>query len=251
MSIISNPRNTQLNPVLLRDLDKSIRDWFEKDFPIVIEGRQVPVLYMTQERWRQMQNPDGKKSDVRDEKGQLILPLVSVRRTDPSHTTERYAPQSDETNLTYYRRVATDPVDSNARQAGNFTAKKPSWPYLKTKDEVVYEILQINYPSFVNLNYEVIVWTSYMNHQNIEQENIFMQFKGGRQYFKFHNYLFFGLLKSTTDESNLKDFTNKEKIIKTNFKLELQAYLIDTKDIKISRSSSNFKINIKEETITQ
>lgn len=249
MAIVDNPKNVQLNPLLLKNLDMAVRDWFDKEYPITIDSRQVPVLYMTQERWKQMQSPDGTKGDVRDEKGQLILPLVSVRRTSPDTTVVRYAPRVSETDLTYYRRIATDPTNGNARQPGNFSARTPSYPYLKTKDNVVYETLKIPYPSFVNLNYEIIVWTSYMSHQNIEQENIFQEFAGGRQYFKIHNYLFLGLLKNINDQSNLNDFTNKEKIIKYQFNLELQAYLIDTKNVKITRTTGNFKMEITEDII--
>jgi hypothetical protein len=246
MPILDKALSYQLNELTLKSLDKSIVKWFEEDHPITVNDKKVPVIYATSERWARAQKQKG----FRDEKGSLILPLVSIRRGEPVAQKERYAPQSDETNITYLVRISTDPI-SNARQAAivdraNFHQDAE---YLKQSDDVVYEILQVAFPSFTNLSYDVTIWTSYMTHSNIEQENVFIQFGGGRQVFSVDNYFFFGRLNSVNDQSNLDDFSDREKIIKHVYRLELFAYLISKDTMKRSRTISNIKINIHETSL--
>ena len=245
-------QDIQLEDINLKVLDQAIVKWFSEDYPIVINGVKTPVIYATAERWARAQNQKG----FRDESGVLILPLVSIRRTTPSSIPERYAPEHDETNITLMRRVATLPTDSSERQPA-----QQGWRlvdkgirdihggtfFTKTADETVYEILQIPFPSFVNLNYEVVIWTSYMTHQNLQQENIYQEFRGGRQWFFYNNYFFYGtLVGSGSDRSNLDEFSEKEKIIKYSFTLLLQAYLIDRSKVKSYRTSSNVRMTFKE-----
>lgn len=243
---IDKPNNSQVTDVTLHSLDKSVVNWFEHDFPKKVNGKNVPVLYATSERWARIQNDKG----IRDEKGTLILPIISIRRIEPTHVKERFAPLHDETNITLTRRLSTSPISVNDKQEANLRNKIVDEKYVFTKDAPVYEIVQIPFPSFLNLSYDVILWTSYMSHSNLEQENIFKEFNAGRNYFKIDDYYFFGKLLTATDQSNLDEFSEKEKIIKYLFKLELQAYLIDKNDVKITRTSSNIRLSITEKSVT-
>ena len=112
---------------------------------------------------------------------------------------------------------------------------------------MVYEVIQIEFPSFVNLDYEITVWTSYMTHQNLNQENIYKEFRGGRQYFHVDDYFFFGKMNTAAqDQSNLDDFSDKEKVIKYKFSLALQAYFVDKSKVKIFRTSGNVKVQVSD-----
>lgn len=236
---------SQLEDITLKQIDQSVVNWFQKEFPIAIEGRTVPVIYATAERWARAQKEKG----FRDESSVLILPLVSIRRTVPDVMIERYVPESDETNITLIRRVATSPISENDPQPAILNNKQPDSFYQTTKDNQVYETLQIPFPSFVNLDYDITVWTSFMTHQNLEQENIYRQWKGGKTWVKINNIYFFAQLKGSSDLSNLEDFSDKEKIIKYGFKLVVQAYLVDRTKMKAFRSSTNMRVNITETSI--
>ncbi len=243
--MIDKKLNSQLNNINLKQLDTAIVNWFKNDHALIINSKKVDVVYATSERWARAQRDKG----FRDEKGTLILPLISIRRTTPDHMKERYAPDSDETNITLTRRISTSPISNNDRQPGEIGNRTQDELYVKTSDAPIYEVLQYPFPSFTNLDYEIIIWTSYMTHQNIEQENILQEFRGGRQWFEIDNYRFFGEMKSITDQSNLEDFSDKEKIIKYNFKLVLQGYFVNKKDLKIYRTSGNVRIGISESIV--
>jgi hypothetical protein len=240
---------SQLDDITLYSIDKSIVAWFETDFPVVIDGRKVPVLYATAERWARAQKEKG----FRDEGGALMLPLISIRRTTPNPLVERYVPAADETNITLTRRIATSPISSNDTQPGVLSNKQPDPAYANVSDVQVFETLQIPFPAFVNLDYDVMIWTSYMSHQNINQENLYTQWKGGRQWLStpkgVGDFFFFAQLKNSQDQSNLDDFSDKEKIIRYGFRFSIQAYLVDRANIKSFRTSSNVRVLVSEATV--
>jgi len=243
MSVDSKPLNPQIGNILLVDIDKAIIKWFEKDNPLIIKGKTTPVMYVAKERWAQIQRDKA----IKDERGQIILPVISVRRLDPQHRRERNAPVRDETDLIYHRRVASQSMDSNEEiNLNNYQRGTPDPKYLYAKDKPVFEILKLPYPSFFDVNYEIILWASYLTHQNIEIENIITGFNGGRTNIKVGEYNLLAIMKNISDESNTTDFTSKERIIKSKFILELQAYLIDKSKIKISRTIANMKFTMKE-----
>lgn len=244
MAIQDKPLAFQLGEINLKDIDESVVNWFKRDYPVVINGNQVPVIYATAERWARVQKEKG----FRDEKGSLMLPLISIRRSTPSPRKERYAAQGDETNFTVVRRLATNPTDES-KQPAEQNRKVADPMYLKTNDSPIYEVVQIPFPSFVNVEYEIMVWTSYLSHQNILDENVFKNFKGGRQWMYVNDYFFFTTSDSTTDNSNFEDFSDKERIIKYTFKFTVHAYFIDKKEAISFRTPGNVKIRFSELSI--
>lgn len=237
-------QNPQIHSLLLKDLDKAVISWFENDHPLIIDGRKTPVMYVSKERWAQIYKDKG----IKDERGQIILPVISVRRLNPEHKKERYAPIDDATDITFYRRVASQPY--NAKEGINLNDYQQGTPdikYLNAKDKPVFEILKIPFPSIVDIDYDIVLWTNYVNHQNMSLENVLTEFGGGKNYFKINDYNFFVKLKNTQDQSNLEDFTGKERILKTRYTLEVQAYLIDKTKVKISRTITNTRFKFTEQ----
>jgi hypothetical protein len=240
MPILDKRLSPQLDNITMKQIDQSVVNWFNTDFPITIDGRKVPVIYATAERWAKAQKEKG----FRDESGVLILPLVSIRRTIPDSHVERYVPEADETNITLTRRFATNPDSANDPQPTVRDNRQPDPAYINVKDMPVWEVTQLPFPTFINLEYDVTVWTSYMTHQNIEQENLYREWRGGRTWVKVNDFYFFALLKSSQDQSNLDNFSDKEKLIKYGFRLLVQAYLIDKLKIKSFRTSANARLNV-------
>ncbi len=57
---------------------------------------------------------------------------------------------------------------------------------------------------------------------------------------KSGNWFFYSHFDGSTDESNTEDFSTEERIIRHSFNLQLEAYLIDKNDVKVSRTPSKF-----------
>jgi len=234
----------QTNPVeetQILEVDRAVYNWFRSTNQIVIDSRPVPIIFGAWERFAQIQ---GNKSDrnineIRDKSGKIKLPMISIKRGDISPNEQRYVciNRDDEPYIAYQKRVATSRFDKDRRVP--FTKKwiaGDSSRYISTAP--VYEVFLIPYPTFINLNYTITFWASYIKHANMFHDIIWKQYmvsnmKSGDWY--FHSYF-----DSSTDESNTEDFSTEERIIRHSFNLQLEAYLIDKNDVKVSRTPSKF-----------
>lgn len=74
----------EIKPVTLETIDRVVRDYFDKKLNITvqteIDKKKVSVLFASGERWKLS------RDDLRDENGTLILPLISIRRTNIDRT---------------------------------------------------------------------------------------------------------------------------------------------------------------------
>jgi len=228
-SNVTNTPNTAdtLKPVItdlfLKNADQAIVDFFSKTFPIDFEGRKTPVIFVSQERWSLMQKQKG----YRDENGVLILPIITVRRSDPATLLERYVNKdSDDTRVMIKRVIAKEANDQNQ-----------TIPYSTAfMDAPIYEIITAEYPTFVKMTYKITLHTSYLSQANQLQENIWKKFDSGRSYFTSNDFYIFATIENVSDISNLDDFTNEQRMIKYEYNLNVQIPLVSKDTIKIFRT---------------
>ena len=85
-------KSIEFDEVTLFSIDKAVYDWFNTKHATNIQGRRVPVMFGSWERFAQMQ--DNKQDDnlnrMRDPSGMLILPLISIRRGDVTYNVDRF-----------------------------------------------------------------------------------------------------------------------------------------------------------------
>ena len=99
----SDVNKISIDSLILKEIDSSVVNWFSKGFSIDFDGRKVPVIFVSQERWSLMQRQRG----LRDDNGVLILPIISVRRLETTELYERYVPKTDGTRVIIDKRIAT------------------------------------------------------------------------------------------------------------------------------------------------
>jgi hypothetical protein len=220
-----------LSELLLADLDQGIVDSFHQDDTrLTIRGREVPIIYATQERYAQMQMNKG----VRDDNGVLILPLVSVRRTGMKLIDEYYRESAGgkADGITLIKRPATERNTPIRLRYGNaFMAQKIHMP-------LVYETVRTDYPIWYKINYEIILWSSYVGDMNGMQEQLLENYRG---FYTSGPYKFYGYIDgSVEDISNLADFTANERIIKSRYSIALEAYFHKQAEVTTRRTMSNF-----------
>jgi hypothetical protein len=211
-----------ISDLFLRDLDKAVVSWFSTDFPVNFEGKKTPVIYVSQERWALQQKQRG----YRDENGVLILPIITVRRLDAGQLLERYVYKNDDTRIYIKRIMAKDKGDSD---------QLIPWDPAGS-DTPIYEIITAEFPTFVKLKYNITLYTSYLSQANQLQENVWKKFDSGRSYFKYNDFFVFAQIDGSSDQSNLDDFTDQQRIIKYEYNFSMDAPLIDKHDIKIFRT---------------
>ena len=195
----------------LMDVDAAIMYYFNEVIKpmTTINGQEVkvPVYYANAERWNSIQ----KQGYVRDVKGQLITPLIVIRRV------------SMETNES----LPVDKLDANDPKQFYTFEKKYSQNQRYDRFSVVQGLLNSKeyyttaVPDYMNLNYEAIVWTPYIEEMNriIEQIN----FSEGAYWGEPNKFKFLSSIDSFEDATEMGD---NERIIKTNFNMSFKGYLI-------------------------
>jgi hypothetical protein len=163
----------------------------------------IPVIYGNAERWKAAQI-DGV---YRDERGKIILPMVMFKRTGIAPN-ETMAMPNRQLHYQSYVGYSNKNRYDKFSLLNNFKPRK--------------EIYDITMPDYVQVTYEIMIWTNFTEHMNkiVEQ----FQWAGGeywgtREGFKFRtNIDSFDKITEMTD--------NQERLVRTNFTLTTYAYLI-------------------------
>ena len=199
--------------ITLKDIDTAIMSHVKKVIkPKVEEANEtvdVGVMYGNEERWVAVR----KRGVIRDNNGALILPLIMLKRTGVEKSTA--VASSFEHDV---RREHADVVRhqkwSKKNRYDRFsvqTGKKP-----------ITENLLTTMPNFVNISYDFVLWTAF-----IEQMNPLVET------FADHNNTYWGAseeykflcnLDSISDASEMSQ--DGERFIKSTFSVTTKAYLL-------------------------
>ena len=168
---------------------------------------KVPVLVAGAERWKSIR----KDGYLRDPKGQLIIPLVVIKRN--SHAPNDSMLNRNNRNVTY-------PALSNysaKHKYDNFSAMlgitRPVEQY------------NITIPDYVDISYECIIWTDFTEHMNTIVEAF--QFAVDSYWGDKNGHKFKVIVDSFDNTSEVQD--GSQRIIKTAFNMTVMAYLLPEK----------------------
>ena len=204
--------------VTLEFINETIMEYFQNTIQPNIDdngtARPVPILYGTAERWANVRQHGA----LRDQTTQkLLTPMIMLRRTNVS----RSQPLNPNNKYLY---MSSD-TGWNVRNAydkfavlNNITPSK--------------HLRKVMVPDYMELTYEVILWTEYQEQMDglIEQINVESEdFWGKRNNFKFRV-----AINEFVAQSDLP--ANQDRIIRTTFQMKVSAYLIPERMIK------NFKM---------
>jgi hypothetical protein len=208
----------------LEDIDSAVLYYFNNVIkPTVIQNEQriaVPVIYGLPERWKSIQN-DG---FYRDKNGKLMVPLIMLKRV--SIEKNRTLGNKLDGNLVHnYQVVGTKFNQRNIYD--NFavlTNRIPSKQYYIS-----------SVPDYVNVNYECIIFTDY-----IEQNNKLVEAA------QFASDSYWGDVNRFKFRANIDSFNTPvileqgaDRAARSSFNIKLFGYMIpDTinKDLAVARS---------------
>lgn len=259
----------EINTVEIEDVDSAVFDYFDKKLALTVEGadgrRKVPVTYASGERWKLI-----RKNNFRDEHGTVVLPIISVNRINIDKTPGfgGLGQQVDSITVSSQLHSKTANIQNllNQRNFNNFPEVR--------KDVVVRDYLTIPFPKFVTVFYEVTIWTQYQTQMNEIMEKVFynqdyrtdsfilpLSYDGDKP--DKEGYYFTAFREGViTPETNVKEFTDQERILKYVFTIKVAAYLIlNPKDETLSygkdkgkkvvyKNQSSIGISLKEEVIS-
>jgi hypothetical protein len=163
----------------------------------------VPVIYGNAERWKSAQ-VDGV---YRDKRGKIQLPLIMFKRTTVARN-ESVPVLNRFVHYPSFQKYSKKNVYDKFSILNNFQPRK--------------EVYDVTMPDYVDISYEVMIWTNFTEHMNTIVESFKWaadEYWGDKDKFKFKVEIdSFDKVMEMTD--------NSERIVRTEFTMLAKAYLI-------------------------
>ena len=194
--------------VKLYDVDMAIAehmiDTVLPTVEIFQEKQKIPVVYGNPERWKSVQ----KDGYLRDKKGVLQIPLVMFKRNSIN--------RDDVLSNTMNRHVSYPSVSrySKKHRYDKFSAM--------TTTQKPVEVYDVVIPDYVNITYEVIIWTDFTEHMNKVVEAFQYatdEYWGDKGGFKFR-------VKIDSFDNTTEISEGSQRIVRTSFTMAVYAYLL-------------------------
>lgn len=212
----------------LFDIDYTIKWYFDNVIKPEVDNfgtsLAVPVMYGAPEKWKNVQ-ADGY---LRDMAGKIQSPLISYRRSNIVKNKTLGSKVDANFPQLYYTQEIKYGQQNKYDQFGILTNSKPIKSYVTT---VI--------PEFVDITYDVIIWTDFVEHMNSIVESILYtegSFWGEPDKFRFRTKI--DNFTNTTDL--LQD---QDRIVRTSFSITMFGYIIPNvlaKNLSKKQSSKAF-----------
>ena len=199
--------------ITLKDIDTAIMSHVKRVIkPKVKEANEtvdVSVLYGNEERWVSAR----KRGVIRDKNGALILPLIMLKRTGMEKSTS-IASSFEHDVKREHADVVRNSKWSKKNRYDRFavqTGKKP-----------MNENLVTTMPNFVNVSYDFVLWTAFIEQMNPLVETFADH--NNTYWGSSEDYKFLCNLDSISDASEMD--VSGDRFIKSTFSLSTKAYLL-------------------------
>ena len=219
--------NTNFLPqkLLLEDIDQVVYDFIKNhDLSIEIEDgtkKQVPVIFLTQEKWAEFQkNWKALRNENNEEIG---YPFMTISRKSVKKGT---LPQ---------RYTIPNKKKFNFVKVPNFDGRLKG-----------YDLYKIPQPTWIDCQYECKFFTHYMQDVNTCYELMINKiFSSGEGYAYTNGYYVPILLQDPTEENNMNEIAADRRFSIT-FPFLVHTKLVDPKDFEKVNSITKISINIQE-----
>lgn len=127
-----------------------------------------------------------------------------------------------------------DTVASRRNAANGFIQKN-----IDLKDDIgnnIFEIIEIPYPKFIAIQYDVTFWCQYLTQMNQVLQNIFVNYKGQGHEIPIKTQDGFEMVAFFSDnillDTNISNYSTEERIIKYKAQITVNGYMLNPKSIK-------------------
>ena len=218
--------------VSLFDIDYAMMSYLEDTALPTLDDNgkslKIPVIYGNSERW----NGARRQGVYRDGNGKIQLPLMMIRRTSIA---------KDDAMPMQNRHVTYQGITKYSKDN-----RYDRFTLLGGATQPKYEIYKIQMPEYVELTYDCMVWTSYIEHLNsvIEQLQYTGTYWGDKNGFQFRTSLGdFNVVNEVGDGT--------ERVNRIEFSLSVKAHLLpekfDGQDL-VNKSFSTKRVVVSTET---
>jgi hypothetical protein len=211
--MLDSDENTKFLPrtITLKDLDSAILKYVNKgDMKLVLDGKDVPVIYLNNERWGEFQ----KTWKYVDADNNIIFPLVTIRRIRKEKGTR---------------------IGGQARVAQGRLFRYLDVP-ISEDGEIINLRFKMPEPVNVDLSYDVRLFSKYQIDINKYDEQVLRNFASIQEYvFIKGNPM--PVLLDGLDENNTVENIDGDRYFVTSYTLKLLGFIQDEKEFIITRTS--------------
>lgn len=267
--------------IRLEDVDRGVKSWFKHVASIHVMTpagvkQDVSVIFTAGERWVAAADRQG----IRDKDGRLILPSISISRSGFDMTSNMTALGANVPTMQLARLVS-----KKTSQLSNMDTLRPI-SSRRLRDGAVYDIFTVPFPVNGTMPYKVVIQAQYAQHMNDIVEKILAQLEffdvpsflieldgnpransiaGGAgsterspaNHAKFaarhpltDYYVVAYLDGDLTDEGNITEFTDQERIIELQFSFKVPvALMLDPEGERpaIQKETTAFTVTMGDE----
>lgn len=205
----TEPRNQM--GIRLYDVDLAIAEYMTDTVVPTVESLgekvKIPVIYGNPERYKAIR----KDGYLRDKNGALQIPLIMFKRN--SINRDDTIPNTMNRNLSY----PSVSKYSKKHRYDRFSAM--------TSTQRPVEQYNITIPDYVNITYEVIIWTDFTEHMNKIVEAFQYatdEYWGDKEKYKFR-------VKIDSFDNTTEVGETEQRIVRTTFTMAVYAYLLPEK----------------------
>ena len=217
----------------IQDHDEAIDYYFKNVIKpsVIINGNRtaIPLVYGAPERWKSVQR-DGY---YRDKEGKIQTPIIMFKR-DSVERRRDLGNKMDANNPHLYQTFEVKYTKRN--QYDNFSVLQNRIPQREFHNVIM--------PDYIRLKYSFIIWTDYVaqNNKVVEAINYASDsYWGDTERFKF-------MARIDTFSNSVEVAQGKNRMVKTNFGLGLQGYIIP--DAMSAHLSSQPKKHYSKSTVS-
>ncbi len=201
----------------LKDLDYTIKYYFDQVIKPTIDDfgsrRPIPVMHGSPERWKNIQE-DGY---FRDREGKILAPVIAFKRTGIAKNRMLGSKVDANHPQVYYTQQIKYNQENRYDQFSKLTNRTPLKRFVNTV-----------MADYVDLTYEVVIWTDFVEQMNEIVESILYtegSFWGEKERFKFRT--------KVDSFTNITDaLQDNERIVRTTFTLTLFGYIVPDVTVK-------------------
>jgi len=194
----------------------------EIDFSPGQSGKGTPIAFREQENYIIKY-----RLSEKDRKYQNIINKSALRNQTSVSSPENFL--TDDVSPGYQSKPGT--IASRRNSLALSFSKSGSVNLKPNINKNIYEIIQVPYPEFVAINYDVIFWTQYMSQANQMMQTLLTNFEGQGEEITMKTpdgYELVAFFKTSfSTSSNFDEFTDSERIIRHNISLTVPGYIIN------------------------
>jgi hypothetical protein len=195
-------------PIDYSDIDKATLDFINNDIDLEISGEEVPVYFMSIQKWTEFTRTWGDSDEFKDVK----MPFITIVR-DPD-------------------------IQPGTNQDGLFNiAGFPTFTYHKVptfnNGREGFDLYKIPQPTTSDLSYNVRFFSNRMSELNKIHNKVQRTFNSLQFYIKVHGHPMPITLESISDESRIDNIESR-RYYSINFKMLVSGYILNEDDFEIT-----------------